>query len=455
MIEIVKTVIFTLIALGVLVTIHEFGHFWVARRCGVKVLRFSIGFGTPFARWKDRQGTEFVLAVLPLGGYVKMVDEREGNVDAEDLPYAFNRKSVWQRMAIVAAGPIANFLLAVLFYWLVFLGGVQGVAPIVDAVKPGSVADRAGLEEGQEIIAVDGELTPTLQALGEQLVLRLGESGTIAFSVRYPESSLTYDLEAELNGWQVDEADPDPIGDIGIELYTPTIEPVADQIMPDQPAADAGLVSGDRILSMDGIPVATWREWVDYVRARPGEDIVVEVVRVGIDDNRFETTITPKSMTQEDGSIIGQVGMSVVIPEWPESYLRTMEYSVFGALMQGLHQTKKTTVMVLDSIRKMLTGLISPKHLSGPITIAKVAGASAQYGVSAYLGFLALLSVSLGVLNLLPIPVLDGGHLMYYLVEAVKGSPVSEKVQMAGYRLGLFLVVGLMVIALYNDVMRL
>jgi len=455
MIEIVKTVLFTLIALGVLVTIHEFGHFWVARRCGVKVVRFSIGFGTPFARWKDKKGTEFVLAVLPLGGYVKMVDEREGNVDPKDLPYAFNRKSVWQRMAIVAAGPIANFLLAILFYWVVFLGGVQGVAPIIDDVKPGSVAARAGLEAGQEIIAVDGEPTPTLQTLGEQLVLRLGESGTISFKVRYPDSSLHYDLEAELNGWQVDENDPDPIGDIGIVLYTPKIEPVADQIMPNDPAANAGLVSGDRILSMDGNPVATWREWVEYVRARPGEDILVEVERAGADGSSFETLITPRALTQDDGSVIGQVGMSVVIPEWPESYLRTMEYSVFGALMQGLHQTRKTTVMVLDSIKKMLTGLISPKHLSGPITIAKVAGASAEYGVSAYLGFLALLSVSLGVLNLLPIPVLDGGHLMYYLVEAVKGSPVSERVQMAGYRLGLFLVVGLMVIALYNDVMRL
>lgn len=455
MIEIFKTIVFTLIALGVLVTIHEFGHFWVARRCGVKVLRFSIGFGTPFARWKDKKGTEFVLAVLPLGGYVKMVDEREGNVNAEDLPFAFNRKSVWQRMAIVAAGPIANFLLAILFYWLVFLGGVQGVAPVIDSVTPGSVADRAGLEAGQEIVAVDGEPTPTVQTLGEQLVLRLGETGAIHFTVRYPDSTLNYELEAELNGWQVDDSDPDPIGDMGIVLYTPKIEPVADQIMPEEPAADAGLISGDRILSVDGTPLSTWREWVDYVRARPGQHLLVEVERGHSVENTFETVIIPRAVTQDDGSVIGQVGMSVVIPEWPESYLRTMEYSVFGALKQGIHQTRKTTVMVLDSIKKMVTGLISPKHLSGPITIAKVAGASAQYGVSAYLGFLALLSVSLGVLNLLPIPVLDGGHLMYYLVEAVKGSPVSEKVQMAGYRLGLFLVVGLMVIALYNDVMRL
>ncbi|MGD9661537.1 MAG: sigma E protease regulator RseP [Porticoccaceae bacterium] len=452
MLEIAKTLFFTLVALGVLVTIHEFGHFWVARRCGIKVLRFSIGFGTPFARWYDRQGTEFVLAVLPLGGYVKMVDEREGNVAAADIPYAFNNKSVWQRMAVVSAGPIANFLLAIIAYWVVFLAGVQGVAPIVDSVTPGSVAARAGIEPGQEIIAVDGEPTPTLQALGEQLVLRLGEEGTINFKVKYQDSNLSYDLEAELNGWQVDTDNPDPIGDIGIQLYTPRVLPVADQVMAAEPADQAGLRSGDRIVAMDGTPVSDWSQWVEYVRARPGETIAIDVARGA---EQFATQITPKGVTQEDGTVIGQVGMSVVIPEWPESYLRKMDYSVVGAFSQALHQTWKTTKMVLDSIKKMVTGIISPKHLSGPITIAKVAGASAQYGFTAYLGFLALLSVSLGVLNLLPIPVLDGGHLMYYMVEAVKGSPVSEKVQMAGYRLGLFLVVGLMVIALYNDVMRL
>jgi len=450
--EIAKTLFFTLVALGVLVTIHEFGHFWVARRCGIKVLRFSIGFGTPFARWYDRKGTEFVLAVLPLGGYVKMLDEREGNVAPEDVPYAFNNKTVWQRMAVVSAGPIANFLLAIIAYWFVFIAGVQGVAPIVDAVTPDSIAQRAGLEPGQEIIAVDGEPTPTLQALSQQLVMRLGEEGSVKFRVKYPDSNLTYDLEAELDGWQVDTSNPDPIGDIGIQLYSPKVLPVADQIMASEPADHAGLRSGDLITTMDGIAVSDWSQWVEYVRARPGETIVIDVAR---GEEQFVTRIIPKEVAQQDGSVIGQVGMSVVIPEWPESYLRKMDYSIAGAFSQSLRQTWKTTKMVLDSIKKMITGIISPKHLSGPITIAKVAGASAQYGFTAYLGFLALLSVSLGVLNLLPIPVLDGGHLMYYMVEAVKGSPVSEKIQMAGYRLGLFLVVGLMVIALYNDVMRL
>ena len=452
MMDFIQTIFFTLIALGVLVTIHEFGHFWVARRCGVSVVRFSIGFGTPLVRWHDRRGTEFVISALPLGGYVKMVDEREGDVAEEDLAGAFNRKPVWQRIAVVVAGPLANFLLAVIAYWVVFMAGVQGVAPIVGDVSPGSVAERAGLVAGQEVLAVDGEATPTWRALGEQLVLRLGEEDEIRFTVKYPDSSLQYELETELRGWQVDADNPDPIRDIGLTLYTPPVLPTADQIVAESAAEAAGLKPGDTVVSMDGEAVETWSQWVDYVRARPGEAIAIEYER---DGERRSTVIEPRSVRQDDGSEIGQVGMSVKMPEWPEHLMRETHYSVVGAFVQAGRQTWKTTVMVLDSVKKMITGLISPKHLSGPITIAKVAGASAEYGVAAYLGFLALLSVSLGVLNLLPIPVLDGGHLMYYLIEAVKGSPVSEKVQMAGYRLGLFLVVGLMVIALYNDVMRL
>src|SRR5690606_15544862 len=231
LIDTLQMIFFTLLALGVLVTIHEFGHFWVARRCGVKVLRFSIGFGAPLLRWHDRRGTEYVIAALPLGGYVKMLDERESPVAEAERGQAFNTKTVWQRMAVVVAGPLANFLLAVAAFWVVYLLGVQGVAPVVGSVVEGSVADRARLEPGQEIVAVDGEPTPTWQALGEQLLHRIGEEGTILFTVKYPDSSLEYHTEADLQGWQVDADRPDPIASIGIDLFRPEILPVADEVV--------------------------------------------------------------------------------------------------------------------------------------------------------------------------------------------------------------------------------
>ncbi len=450
--ELIQTIFFTLVALGVLVTFHEFGHFWVARRCGIKVIRFSVGFGTPLLRWKDKLGTEFVVAALPLGGYVRMVDEREGDVVKADLPYAFNRKSVWQRMAVVAAGPLANFILAVLVYWIVYAVGVTGIAPIISAVSPGSVAESAGLQPGQEIIAVDGQTTPTWQALNEKLVGRIGETGKITFTAKQPGDSLPSEYEGELQDWLSTADEPNPVSSLGIVLYTPQILPVADEVVPGDPAALAGMRPGDRVISAGGEAMSDWSTWVAYVRARPGQEILLQVQR---GEQRFEATVVPKTATAEDGTEIGQVGMSVRIPEWPEHLVRRTDYSLLEALGRGVEQTWNTSVLILDSVKKMLMGLISAKHLSGPITIAKVAGASAQYGLTAYLGFLAFLSVSLGVLNLLPIPVLDGGHLMYYIIEAVKGSPVPEKIQMMGFRVGMFLVIGLMLLALYNDLMRL
>ncbi|MCK9563889.1 MAG: RIP metalloprotease RseP, partial [Bacteroidales bacterium] len=272
-------IFFTLVALGVLVTIHEFGHFWVARRCGVKVLRFSIGFGPPLLRWHDRRGTEFVVAALPLGGYVKMLDGREAPLAEEEQQLAFNNKTIGQRMAVVAAGPLANFLLAIAAFWVVYLMGIQGVVPVVGGVVEGSVAARAKLEAGQEIVAVDGEPTPTLQALGEQLLRRLGEDGTISFTVKYPDSSLEYETVAELAGWQVDTDYPDPIGSIGIELYRPAMLPVAEQVMAGEPAERAGIRAGDRILRVDGEDVADWTRWVDLVRGSPGREMAVTLLR--------------------------------------------------------------------------------------------------------------------------------------------------------------------------------
>lgn len=450
--EIFHTVFYTLIVLGVLVSFHEFGHFWVARRCGVKVLTFSIGFGPVLCRWRDRQGTEFALSALPLGGYVKMLDEREAPVAETDQHRAFNRKSVWQRMAVVSAGPAANFGLAILLYWVVYLLGVQGVAPVVGAVAPGSVAAVAGLKAGQEIIAVDGEPTPTWQALNEQLVQRIGDSGEIRFAVKASATGSARIYTGVLDHWDVNPDAPDPIAAIGIELYQPRVAPVIDKILPGEPAAQAGLRAGDRIHSADGIAMADWATWVDYVRARPGQVIELILER---DGDEIRAQLTPRPLVDDAGNTIGQVGVSVVVPEWPAEWVRDIHYGPIAALGRAFDQTWKTSTLILGSVKKMLFGDISIKHLSGPITIAKVAGASADHGVSSFLQFMALLSVSLGVLNLLPIPVLDGGHLIYYLVEASRGRPVSEKIQMLGYRVGLLLVVGLMAMALYNDLLRL
>jgi regulator of sigma E protease len=449
-VAVVQQVFYFFLVLGVLITFHEYGHFWVARRCGIRVLRFSIGFGPALLRWHDRRGTEFVVAALPLGGYVKMLDEREGEVAENERAHAFNRKPVAQRIATVAAGPLANFVLAVVAYWIVFALGVQGIAPVVAKVTPGSVAAVAGLAAGEEIVAVDGEATPTVQALSEMLVRRLGDSGTISFRVVTRGATDERELRAQLVHWDLDPVAPDPIGDIGIELYRPPIPAVVASVESGSPAAQAGMRAGDRILAANGTAIADWAQWVEYVRARPAQTIALVIERAG---ERQELSVTPKSVTA-GGATFGQVGVAAAGVEWPEDYRREQRYGPVAALAKGIATTWDTAAMILESVRKMIVGDISVRHLSGPITIAKVAGASAQYGLVSLLQFMALLSVSFGVLNLLPIPVLDGGHLVYYALEAVRGRPLSERIQEAGYRIGLSLVIGLMLLALYNDVSR-
>ncbi len=436
--------------LFILVGVHEYGHFAVARLSGVRVLRFCIGMGNPIVSFKDRQGTEFGLAPIPLGGYVKMLDEREGEVQESDRHYCYNRKPVWKRIAILSAGPLANFILAFgVFSMLAVWQGELGVAPIIGEVKPGSMADRAGLAEGQEIRSIDGVATPTHQAVLERLLMRLGETGVMEMTLTNPDSSLAFEVDVPLDRWMIDEGEPNPIEGLGVAFFTPKV--VVAEVMPDGAADAAGLKAGDKILATDDVPNLTVRKWVDYVRAHPEQDVTLELER---DNEVLIRVLTPQVKTDDEGASYGFAGVSVG-SRWPEHLLRQRDYGLLDGITRGAQKTWETSVFVLVSMKKLVLGQISTKNLSGPIGIAKVAGDRAQAGLVYFVEFLALLSISLGVLNLLPIPILDGGQIVYCLVEGLKGSPISEKVQMMGYSAGLAILACVMVLALYNDILRL
>jgi len=444
-------IIGTLVALGVLVTFHEFGHFWVARRCGVKVLRFSVGFGRPLLRWHDRQGTEFVLAAIPLGGYVKMLDEREGDVPPTLLGQAFNRKTVRQRFAIVSAGPLANFLLALVFFWILAMLGTEQVRPVVGAVEIGSLAERAGLMAGQEIVEINGKPTAGWADVNLQLIRRLGETGSLEMLVSEVDGGQSQRLKLELKDWLKGAEEPDPIGSLGIRPWRPEIAPVVAQLDPEGPAQAAGVQIGDRLVSLDAEALTEWQEVIDRVRPLGGQAVLLVVERNG---EQIELPLTLAERGEGDERR-GYLGAGVAGGEWPPEMLRQVSHGPVEAVGEGLRRTWTMSVLTLDSLKKMLFGELSVKNLSGPITIAKVAGASAQSGVGDFLNFLAYLSISLGVLNLLPIPVLDGGHLLFYLVEWVRGRPLSDRVQGWGVQIGISLVVGVMLLALVNDLGRL
>ncbi|APV41042.1 RIP metalloprotease RseP [Pseudomonas frederiksbergensis] len=441
----------TLVALGVLVTFHEFGHFWVARRCGVKVLRFSVGFGMPLLRWHDKKGTEFVVAAIPLGGYVKMLDEREGEVPADQLDQSFNRKSVRQRIAIVSAGPIANFLLAMFFFWVLAMLGSEQVRPVIGAVESGSIAARAGLSAGQEIIAIDGEPTSGWAAVNLQLVRRLGESGSLQLLVRDQGSTVDSPRELMLDKWLKGADEPDPIRSLGLRPWRPALPPVLAELDPKGPAQAAGLKTGDRLLALDGKPLDDWQQVVDTVRMHPDTKIMLRVERDGA---QIDAPVTLAARGEKKAPS-GYLGAGVKAVDWPPEMIREVSYGPVAAIGEGARRTWTMSVLTLDSLKKMLFGELSVKNLSGPITIAKVAGASAQSGVADFLNFLAYLSISLGVLNLLPIPVLDGGHLLFYLIEWARGRPLSDRVQGWGIQIGISLVIGVMLLALVNDLGRL
>ena len=434
----------TLTALGVLITIHEFGHFYVARRCGVKVLTFSIGFGPTLFKHRGKDGVDYQLAALPLGGYVRMLDSREGQVSDAEKHLAFDQQSLKVRSAIVAAGPAINLIFAAAVYAVLAMVGTQYAAPILGQVAPDSAAERAGLPQGHEFISIAGRETDGWQAVGLAIVAAAGESEPLEVRMARPGDSTSRVYRLDVSG--LDGELNDPLGQLGIEPYAPPIDPIVGGLSETGPAKAAGMQQGDRIVSIDGQAISGWMELVDAVRASDGRALAFGIDRPG---QRLELSIAPVEM---DGAL--RVGILPRQPDLPPEFIRTQQSGPVQAVFDGIQRTAQMSVLTLEAMWKMLTGVLSTANLSGPITIAKVATASAESGLLPYLAFVAYLSVSLGVLNLLPIPVLDGGHLTWYAVEAIRGKPVSERIQAIGVQLGMSLVMALMVVAFYNDLFR-
>jgi len=450
--SVLYTVLAFVVALGLLIVVHEFGHYAVARLCGVKVMRFSVGFGRPlWTRRIGRDQTEWVVAMVPLGGYVKMVDEREGQVAAADLPRAFNRQSVWRRIAIVVAGPVANFLLAIALYWVLFLAGVQEAKPILGAPDAGTPAAVAGVKQGDLVRSVNGDPTATWSDVRWRLLEHALEQRNASLEVREQGGTIAW-RKLDMAALSGPDLESDFVVKLGLRLDRPRVPPVIDTVTGGGPAEKAGLRSGDRILSIDGEPIDSWGALVSKVRASPERTLRVRVER---DGREQPITLVPESVVRGE-STYGRIGASSrVDPELMRDYLVEVRYPPTEALGRAAARTWEMSVFSLRMLWRMATGSVSWRNLSGPVTIADYAGQSAQLGLAPYLAFLALISISLGVLNLLPIPMLDGGHLMYYSVEILKGSPVSERVMELGQRIGLALLLCLMAFAFYNDINRL
>ena len=448
-------VLWFVIAVGLLVTVHEFGHFWVARRLGFKVLRFSVGFGKPLlTRVAGADRVEYVIAAVPLGGYVKLLDEREGPVEPRDLPRSFTRRPPWQRIAVLLAGPAFNIVFAVLLLWgMLWVNGVTEVRPVVGEVSADSVAARAGLKSGDVIRAVNGtavsgqrdvvfDLLDAMSSRGEANLAVRGSGGELRQAdLRVPDATERRRLTepAEL------------FRGLGFQFWTPPVPPVLGPVTPDGPAARAGLLAGDRIIAIDGVPMKDFRQIVEYVSARPGERLRIDYQRGG-SERSAEVQVASEEVS---GRRIGRI--RVVQPagvSYPPSMLLHTDLTAATALVRAGGEAWNMTVLQARLFWRMVLGRVSLKNLSGPLSIAEFAGDSAEAGVAPFLSFLVLISLSLGFLNLLPIPILDGGQILFQVVEWLKGSPLSERAQALGQQVGIALLIVLMGVALYNDIAR-
>ena len=463
----VMTILTTVFALAVLVTVHEAGHFFVARWCGVKVLRFSVGFGRPIFRKIGKDGTEYVFAWLPLGGYVSMMDSRNNTLSDSDLKVAFDLKSPWRRIAIVAAGPLVNLLFAGLLYAVVQVSGTPQLIPVAVAMDEST----SGFQSPQRILAIDGQQTLTWEAVNIALTKRIGETTNIEFLVQgldeqllQQQAVLPNKLDAlpvlgspvarsfAVTQWMSASVQASPMSQLGLRVWRPNVPIKVDYIVPQGAAEIAGLKVGDKIVSINQKPMAGYNEFVAFVQSHADKAVSVTLER---DSGRIDVPVQLTSYVNELGDRIGIIGIGVASISWPQSIRFEQQLGLVPGLLAGGQQALEMAGLTLSFLGRMVQGLVSVEHLSGPISIAKIAGASAESGFITYITFMAYLSVSLGVLNLLPVPMLDGGHLLYYLVEVVTGRKVPERIQAFGLRIGMALVFSVMIIAVANDLMRL
>lgn len=450
MIDFLYAVFGFIVAIGLLTSIHEFGHFIVARMLRVKVLRFSVGFGKPIFSTHDKQGTEYVIASIPLGGYVKMLDENEGEVPSNERHRAFNNKSVFTRMMIIAAGPIFNLIFAIIAYWLVFMIGISSLVPVLGVVPKGSVADIAGLHRGDEIISIDNSPVKSWEDISVILVGHLGAPGYVNVETKSKSSGEIATHAINLSNWSPERNEENILKTLGLETFDPVI-PVVGKVMPGYPAEAAGLKSDDHITHLEGIEIDSRAQLIRLLHDKYDESVQLTVLRKG---ESFNLLITPVKKVSDGGDIAGFIGIQFKPQPWPKDMIRVERYGPVDSLYKAVGKTRDYTVLTFQFLEKMITGKMALHYVAGPISIAKFAGQSVVSGIEYFLGFLALVSVSLGVLNMLPIPVLDGGHFLYCCIELVRGKKLSRKAMEFGHTLGFVVLAMFMVLAFYNDILR-
>ncbi|KGJ91068.1 sigma E protease regulator RseP [Thalassotalea sp. ND16A] len=443
------------VALGLLVTVHEYGHFWVARKCGIRVEKFSIGFGKTLWRKYDKQGTEYVVALIPLGGYVKMLDERVDEVAEQDKQFAFNNKSVYQRIAVVAAGPLANFIFAIVAFYLMFLIGSTTLKPIIGSIDHDSIAAQAQLAENSQIVAINDMDVENWQDVNMALAAQIGEA-KITIATRALDSTYVSNKQLDTTNWHYEPSKTSAMHSLGIVPFTPKKKINISELTPDAAGELAGLQVGDEIISVNGINlVGNWQPFVDIIQQNPNKSVTIELAR---DGKKQEIELLVGTRQQNDGrntGFIGVAGQQTYIEPWPDSHKQDVSFGPIAAIGKAVDSTWNLVELSFNMIGKLVTGLVSVENLSGPISIAQGAGTSAGIGLAPFLYFLALISVNLGIINLLPLPILDGGHLLYYVIELLTGKPVPEKFQEVGFKIGALILLSLMSIAIFNDFSRL